>query len=54
LRETPGNLSGSGSELISISRQPMLLADSILLDPDATIGSDQHKWLFLLVTWRGE
>jgi hypothetical protein len=27
---------------------------SVLLDPDATIGIDLHKWLFLLVTGRGE
>jgi hypothetical protein len=27
---------------------------SLLLDPDATIGIDLHKWLFLLVTGRGE
>jgi hypothetical protein len=27
---------------------------SLLLDPDATIGIDLHKWLFLLVSGRGE
>jgi hypothetical protein len=27
---------------------------SLLLDPDATIGNDLHKRLFLLVTGRGE
>jgi hypothetical protein len=27
---------------------------SLLLDPDATIGNDLHKWLFLLVTGQGE
>jgi hypothetical protein len=27
---------------------------SLLLDPHATIGIDLHKWLFLLVTGRGE
>jgi hypothetical protein len=27
---------------------------SLLLDPDATIGIDLHKWLFLLVIGRGE
>jgi hypothetical protein len=27
---------------------------SLLLDPDATIGIDLHKRLFLLVTGRGE
>ena len=34
-------------KLISIGRQPMLIAAS-------TIGIDLHKWLFLLVTGRGE
>jgi hypothetical protein len=55
LRETPGNLSGSGSE----THQHFLPADanccySLLLDPDATIGIDLRKRLFLLVTVRGE
>jgi hypothetical protein len=55
LRETPGNLSGSGSD----THQHFAPADanccySLLLDPDATIGSDLHKRLFLLVTERGE
>jgi hypothetical protein len=51
LRETPGNLSGSGSE----THQHFLPADanccyySLLLDPDATIRSDLRKRLFLLV-----
>jgi hypothetical protein len=27
---------------------------SLLLDPNATIGIDLHKWLFLLVSGRGE
>jgi hypothetical protein len=27
---------------------------SLLLDPDAMIGIDLHKWLFLLVIERGE
>jgi hypothetical protein len=54
-RETPGNLSGSGSE----AHQHFSPADanccySLLLDPDATIGIDLHKWLFLLVSGRGE
>jgi len=35
-------------KLISIGRQ------SLLLDPDARIGIDLHKRLFLLVTGRGE
>jgi hypothetical protein len=51
LRETPDNLSGSGSE----THQHFAPADanccqSLLLDPDATIGIDLHKRLFLLVT----
>jgi hypothetical protein len=55
LRETPGNLSGSGSE----AHQHFSPADanccySLLLDPDATIGIDLHKRLFLLVSGRGE
>jgi hypothetical protein len=55
LRETSGNLSGSGSE----AHQHFSPADanccySLLLDPDATIGIDLHKWLFLLVNGRGE
>jgi hypothetical protein len=55
LRETSGNLSGSGSE----THQHFSPADancchSLLLDPDATIGIDLRKRLFLLVTGRGE
>jgi hypothetical protein len=55
LRETPGNLSGSGSE----THQHFWPADanccqSLLLDPDAMIGIDLRKRLFLLVTRRGE
>jgi hypothetical protein len=55
LRETLGNLSGSGSE----AHQHFSPADanccySLLLDPDATIGIDLRKRLFLLVTRRGE
>jgi hypothetical protein len=51
LRETPDNLSGSGSE----AHQHFAPADanccqSLLLDPDGTIGIDLHKRLFLLVT----
>jgi hypothetical protein len=42
------------SKLISIGRQPMLIAPVLLLDPDATMGNDLHKRLFLLVTGRGE
>jgi len=55
LRETPGDLSGSGSG----THQHLSPADanccySLLLDPDARIGIDLHKRLFLLVTGRGE
>jgi hypothetical protein len=51
LRETPGNLSGSGSEI----HQHFWPADanccqSLLLDPDDMIRIDLHQWLFLLVT----
>jgi hypothetical protein len=55
LRETPGNLSGSGSE----THQHFSPADanrcqSLLLDPNATMSIDLHKRLFLLVTGREE
>jgi hypothetical protein len=55
LRETPGNLSGSGSE----THQDFSPADanccqSLLLDPNATMSIDLRKRLFLLVTGRGE
>jgi hypothetical protein len=51
LRETSGNLSGSGSE----THQHFSPADAnccqpLLLDPNTTIGIDLHKLLFLLVT----
>jgi hypothetical protein len=55
LRETPGNLSGSESE--THQHFPSTDANrcqSVLLDPDGTIGIDLHKRLFLLVTGRGE
>ena len=55
LRETPGNLSGSGSETHQHFPPPGAnCCQSLLLDPDATIGVDLHKRLFLLVTGRGE
>jgi hypothetical protein len=42
-------------ELISIVRQTVLrCCQSLLLDPDATMDNDLHKWLFLLVSGRGE
>jgi len=55
LRETPGDLSGSGSG----THQHLSPADanccySLLLDPDARIGIDLHTRQFLLVTGRGE
>jgi hypothetical protein len=55
LRETLGNLSGSGFE----THQHFAPADanccqSLLLDPHARIGIDLHKRLFLLVSGRGE
>jgi hypothetical protein len=55
LRETPGNLSGSASETHQhFSPADANCCQSLLLDPDATIGIDLHKWLFLLVSGRGE
>jgi hypothetical protein len=55
LRETPGNLSGSGSETHQhLSPAAANCCQSLLLDPDATIGIDLRKRLFLLVTGRGE
>jgi hypothetical protein len=55
LRETPGNLSGSGSETHQhCSAADASCCQSLPLDPDATIGNDLHKRLFLLVTGRGE
>jgi hypothetical protein len=54
-RDEPVNLSDSRPE----THQHFSPADancchSLLLDPDATISIDLHKWLFLLVTERGE
>jgi hypothetical protein len=55
LRETPGNLSGSGSETYQhFSPTGANCYYSLLLDPHATIGIDLHKRLFLLVSGRGE
>src|SRR5215218_2910638 len=51
LRETPDNLSGSGSETHQhFSPAGANCCQSLLLDPDAMIGIGLHKWLFLLVT----
>jgi hypothetical protein len=55
LRETPGNLSGSGSETHQHwSPVGATCCQSVLLDPNAMISIDLRKWLFLLVTERGE
>ena len=55
LRETPGNLSGSGSETHQhFSPADANCCQSLLLDPDATIGIDLRIRLFLLVSGRGE
>jgi hypothetical protein len=55
LRETPGNLSGSGSETHQdFSPADATCCQSLLLDPNAIIGIDLHKRLFLLVTGLGE
>jgi hypothetical protein len=55
LRETPGNLSGSGSETHQhFSPADANCCQSLLLDPAATIGIDLRKRLFLLVKGRGE
>ena len=55
LRETPGDLSGSRSETHQhFSPADANCCQSLLLDPDATMGNDLHKRLFLLVNGRGE
>jgi hypothetical protein len=55
LRETSGNLSGSGSETHQhFSPAGANCCQSLLLDPDDRIGIDLHKRLLLLVTGRGE
>jgi hypothetical protein len=55
LRETSGNLSGSGSGTHQhFSPADATCCHSLLLDPDARIGIDLHKRLFLLVSGRGE
>jgi hypothetical protein len=54
-RDEPVNLSGSrlGTHQ-HLSPADANCCQSLLLDPDATIGIDLHKRLFLLVTGRGE
>jgi hypothetical protein len=55
LRETPGNLSGSGSETHQhFHPTGANCCHSLLLGPDARIDIDLHKRLFLLVTGGGE
>jgi hypothetical protein len=55
LRETPGNLSGSGLETHQhFSPTGANGCYSLLLDPDATVGIGLHERLSLLVTGRGE
>jgi hypothetical protein len=55
LRETSGNLSGSGSETHQhLYPTGASCCYSLPLDPDATISIDLHKRLFLLVSGRGE
>jgi hypothetical protein len=55
LRETPGNLSGSGSETHQhLSPTGANCCHSLLLDQNAMVGIDLHNRLFLLVTGRGE
>jgi hypothetical protein len=55
LRETPGDLLGSGSETHQhFSPADANCCQSLLFDPDARIGIDLRKRLFLLVSGRGE
>jgi hypothetical protein len=55
LRETPGNLSGSGSDTHQhFYPTGANCCQSLLLDPDATMSIDLRKRLFLLVNGRGE
>jgi hypothetical protein len=52
LRETSGNLSGSRSETHQhFSPADASCCQSLLLDPDATIGIDLRKQLFLLAAY---
>jgi hypothetical protein len=54
-RDEPVDLSDSGSETHQhCSPAGANCCQSLLLDPDATIGNDLHKRVFLLVTGRGE
>jgi hypothetical protein len=54
-RDEPVNLSDSRPETHQhCSPAGASCCQSFLLDPDATMGNDLHKRLFLLVTGRGE
>ena len=54
-RDEPVDSSDSGLETHQhCSPADATRCQSLLLDPDATIRIDLHKWLFLLVTGRGE
>jgi hypothetical protein len=54
-RDAPADLSDSGSETHQhFAPAGASCYHSLLLDPNATIGIDLHKRLFLLVTVRGE
>ena len=54
-RDEPVNLSGSRLRTHQhLAPAGATCCYSLLLDPDATIGIDLHKRLFLLVTGRGE
>jgi hypothetical protein len=55
LRETPDNLSGSGSETHQhFAPAGANCCQSLLLDPNAMIAIDLRERLFLLVSGRGE
>jgi len=54
-RDAPVNLSDSCPKTHQhFSPADASCCQSLLLDPDATMAIDLHKWLFLLVTGRGE
>jgi hypothetical protein len=54
-RDEPVNLSDSRLEVHQHwSPADATCCQSLPVDPDAMIGIDLHKWLFLLVTGRGE
>jgi hypothetical protein len=54
-RDEPIDLSDSGPGTHQhCSPDGARCCQSLLLDPDATMDNDLHKWLFLLVSGRGE